>query len=137
MQMPTPDRRTPSETRKPARVSDSRSTTFGLSQGRRSWFCPEQKWVRRADVRKPRWSDKRVSDRGEYASKEVFVSVFESKLVALRPLALLLTANPVAANRCLVLAYRDCLTNCSVSKNWALAWARRLVIRKAIDLVMN
>ena len=84
-----------------------------------------------------RWFDKRESGRGAYASKEEFVSLFESERMALQGLALLLTANSEAAERCLVLALRECIANCSVSRDWVLAWARRVVIRNAINVVME
>ena len=84
-----------------------------------------------------RWFDKRESGRGTYASKEEFVSLFESERMALQGLALLLTANSEAAERCLVLALRECIANCSVSRDWVLAWARRVVIRNAINVVME
>ena len=80
---------------------------------------------------------KTVSQRSEYASKEEFVSVFECERVDLQRLALLLTANSEAAKRCLILALRECIASSSVSKGWALSWARRMVIRNAISLVMG
>jgi DNA-directed RNA polymerase specialized sigma24 family protein len=83
------------------------------------------------------WFDKRESDRGRYASKEEFVSLFESERMALHRLALLLTANSEAAERCLVLALGECIASSSVSKDWALAWTRRVVIRNAINVVMQ
>lgn len=83
------------------------------------------------------WFDKREGDRGEYASKEEFVGLFESERMALQRLALLLTANSEAAERCLVLALGECIASSSVSKDWVLAWARRVVIRNAINVVMQ
>lgn len=84
-----------------------------------------------------RWFDKRESDGGRYASKEEFVRLFESERRALQRLALLLTANSEASERCLVLALRECIANSSVSKDWALTWARRVVIRNAINLIAS
>ena len=89
------------------------------------------------NVNRFRWFDKRVCDGGKYASKEEFVSLFESERRALRWLALLLTANSEASERCLVLSLRDCIANSSVSKDWALTWARRVVIRNAINLITS
>ena len=83
------------------------------------------------------WFDKRRSDRGQYASKEEFASVFESERTSLRQLALLLTANSEVAYCCLVLALRECIASSSVSKGWVLTWARRAVIRSAIRLVIG
>ena len=84
-----------------------------------------------------RWFDKGESDRGKYACKEEFVSVFESERMVLQRLALLLTANTEAAERCLALALQECIASSSVSKDWVLAWARRVVIRNAANLVME
>jgi hypothetical protein len=86
---------------------------------------------------KVRWFGKTVSERCEYARKEEFANVFESERVGLRRLALLLTANSEAAKRCLIRAFRECVASSSVSKEWVLGWTRRMVIRKAISLVMG
>jgi len=88
-------------------------------------------------VSRSRWFDNRERNRGEYASKEEFVSLFQSERMALQRLALLLTANSNAADRCLALAFRECIASSSVSKDWTLAWARRLVIRNAINLMVS
>jgi DNA-directed RNA polymerase specialized sigma24 family protein len=88
-------------------------------------------------VIKVHWFGKTVSERGEYARKEEFVSVFECERVGLRKLALLLTANSEAVKRCLIRAFRECIASSSVSKEWVLSWTRRMVIRNAISLVMG
>jgi DNA-directed RNA polymerase specialized sigma24 family protein len=56
--------------------------------------------------------------------------------VGLQRLALLLTTNSEAAKVCLTRAFRECIASSSVSKEWVLNWARRVVIRNAISLVM-
>jgi len=89
------------------------------------------------NVSKFRWFYKRENDRGKYASKEEFVSLFESERMVLQGLALLLTASSEAAERCLSLALQECIANSSVSKDWMLAWARRMIIRNAINVVME
>jgi DNA-directed RNA polymerase specialized sigma24 family protein len=78
-----------------------------------------------------------VSERCEYARKDEFVSVFDCERAGLRRLALLLTANSEAAQRCLIRAFRECIASSSVSKEWILSWTRRVVIRNAISLVMD
>jgi DNA-directed RNA polymerase specialized sigma24 family protein len=91
-----------------------------------------------SNVSKVRWlSRQKKCDRGEYASKEEFVSVFECERVGLQRLALLLTANSEAAMRCLICAFRECIECSSVSRKWALSWIRRMVIRNAINLAMS
>jgi DNA-directed RNA polymerase specialized sigma24 family protein len=86
---------------------------------------------------KVRWFGKTVSERCEYARKEEFVSLFRRERVSLQRLALLLTANPEAAKRCLIRAFRECIASSSVSKEWVLTWTRRMVIRNAISLVIG
>jgi hypothetical protein len=88
-------------------------------------------------VMKVRWFGKTVNERCDYARKEEFVSVFECERVGLQKLALLLTANSQAAKRCLIRAFRECLASSSVSREWALSWTRRMVIRSAISLAMG
>jgi len=84
-----------------------------------------------------RWFGKIVSERDEYARKEEFVSVFECERLGLQRLALLLTANSVTAKRCLIRAFRECITSSSVSREWVLSWTRRMVIRNAIGLLID
>jgi DNA-directed RNA polymerase specialized sigma24 family protein len=86
---------------------------------------------------KGRWFSRTAGERCEYARKEEFVSVFECERAALQRLALLLTANSEAAKRCLIGAFRGCIASSSVSREWALVWSRRMVIRNAISLVMG
>ena len=83
------------------------------------------------------WFSKREDNKGEYAGKDEFVSAFESKKTTLYRLALSLTTKPKEAERCLILALRECISSSSVSKDWAYKWSRRVVIRTAIRLVMD
>ena len=83
------------------------------------------------------WFGKRVSERCEYASKEEFVSAFECERAGLQRLAQLLTTNSEAAKLCLIRAFQECVASSSVSKEWVLNWARRVVIRSAIGLFMD
>jgi hypothetical protein len=88
-------------------------------------------------VMKVRLMKKTVRERCEYARKDEFVSVFDCEREGLQRLALLLTANPEAAKRCLIRAFRECIASSSVSKGWILSWTRRVVIRNAVVLVMD
>jgi hypothetical protein len=92
---------------------------------------------RESNVSRSRWLRRKAIDRGEYASKEEFVSVFDRERAGLQRLALLLTANSKVAERCLIGAFRQCIASSSVSKDWVLSWTRRVVIRNAISLVMG
>jgi DNA-directed RNA polymerase specialized sigma24 family protein len=88
------------------------------------------------NVMKIRWFGKRVMERCEYAGKEEFVSAFDRERVGFQRLALLLTKNSEAAKLCLNRAFRECVASSSVSKGWVLSWARRVIIRNAISLVV-
>jgi DNA-directed RNA polymerase specialized sigma24 family protein len=50
-------------------------------------------------------------------------------------LALMLTADPVKAERCFVSGLDDCAAENQVFKEWARSWARRAIIRNAVQLV--
>ena len=71
----------------------------------------------------------------DYATAEQFESLFESKWEALLRLALLLTASSEKAEQTLSLALRDCKLAGSVSADWIVPWARRAIVRSAIQLV--
>jgi len=86
---------------------------------------------------KVHWLRKKRSARGEYAGKEEFVNVFERERAGLQRLAILLTANSDAVKHCLIRAFRECISSSSVSRQWALSWTRRVVIRNAISLVIS
>jgi hypothetical protein len=90
-----------------------------------------------SNVSRVRWLGQRASSRGDYASKEEFVSVFNSERAGLQRLALLLTADSEAARLCLLCAFRECIASSSVSKGWIRNWTRRVVIRNAINVVMG
>jgi hypothetical protein len=72
-----------------------------------------------------------------YASMDDFQKLFAKEMTDLFRLALHLTAGAEKAERCLILAMRECLANSAVSKEWALTWARRTVVRNAIRLVLG
>src|SRR5580698_3132101 len=84
----------------------------------------------------PRFN-KALSEGGKYARREDFVNAFECERAGLRRLALLLTGKAEMVDRCLVHAFRDCIANDSVCKNWTLTWSRRMVIRNAISIIVN
>lgn len=71
----------------------------------------------------------------DYATAEEFESLFESKREPLLRLALLLTASSEKAEQSLSFAMRDCRLNGSVAPDWILTWARRAIVRNAIQLV--
>jgi len=84
-----------------------------------------------------RWPCNSVSKRGEYAGEDDFAYTFEREQARLQRLALLLTANAEAARSCVRLAFDECIASSSVFKEWALKWARRMIIRNAASLTLN
>lgn len=72
-----------------------------------------------------------------YATPQEFVRLFETELAELFCLALHLTGDPEKTERCLRLAMKDCVESSSVAKQWAQIWARRMIIRNAIPIVLG
>jgi len=88
-------------------------------------------------VIKFQWLRKLANEEDDHARLEECVRVFERERIGLQELALLLTGNADAVGHCLSRAFRDCISSSAVSKDWVLRWIRRLIIRNAINLVMN
>jgi len=72
-----------------------------------------------------------------YATIGDFQGLFAREMTDLFRLSLHLTADVEKAERCLILAVRECFANTTVSKGWAAIWARRTVVRTAIRLVLG
>ncbi len=72
-----------------------------------------------------------------YAVNEEFQQLFATEMIDLFRLSLNLTADLETAERCLIVAMRECLqSSCAFnSRKLTRAWARRVVIRNAISLV--
>jgi hypothetical protein len=78
-----------------------------------------------------------LSEEDTYATAEYFQRLFASEMPDLFRLSLRLTADAEKAERGLILALRECITSSTVSKRWAIIWARRTVVRNAIRLVLG
>ncbi len=72
-----------------------------------------------------------------YATDDDFRQLFATKITEFLRLALQLTADAEKAERCLILAMRDSFDKSNISVNFAQVWARRMVIRNAIRLVLG
>jgi DNA-directed RNA polymerase specialized sigma24 family protein len=72
-----------------------------------------------------------------YAVNDEFQQLFATEMTDIFRLSLNLTADTETAERCLILAMRECLqSNCAFNSiKLTRAWARRVVIRNAIHLV--
>jgi hypothetical protein len=62
---------------------------------------------------------------------------FTGEMAELLRLAVHLTADTEKAEICLILAMRDCFESSTVSKECLPRWARRMVVRSAIRLVLG
>ena len=70
-----------------------------------------------------------------YATGSDFCRIFAENMKDLYLLAFLLTADPAKAEQCFVGGLDDCSQGNQVFKEWARAWARRVVIKNAIRLI--
>ena len=70
-----------------------------------------------------------------YASSEDFCRLFEKEMESLYLLSLLLTGQHSLAERCFVDSLEDSRNGNLVFKEWALAWARRSIIQRAIQMI--
>jgi hypothetical protein len=81
----------------------------------------------------------RLSSEGEksmgYAVRADFCRIFETHMRSLYLLALVLTADRSLAEQCFVRGLSDTGKANRVFKDWAHLWARRMVIRNAIQMV--
>lgn len=82
--------------------------------------------------------DRRCSRKNDlYATAEDYQHLFATEMGDLFHLSLQLTADAEKAESCLIFAMRDCFSGNAVAKGWAYTWARRMVIRNAIHLVLG
>jgi DNA-directed RNA polymerase specialized sigma24 family protein len=70
-----------------------------------------------------------------YATGSDFCRIFAENMKDLYLLGFLLTADPAEAEQCFVAGLDDCSQGNQVFKEWARAWARRVVIKNAIRLI--
>lgn len=71
----------------------------------------------------------------EYASAEDFCRIFKNEMTSLYWLALVLTVDKDKAEQCFVVGLEECISGNAVFKEWARSWSKRVVIKKAIQLV--
>ncbi|MGE5325831.1 MAG: hypothetical protein ACM3NO_02230 [Deltaproteobacteria bacterium] len=76
-----------------------------------------------------------AGNRTEYAVSRDFCRIFAEDMDGLYTLCLLLTADPAKAERCFGLALEDCLGATRVFQEWTRSWARRAVIRSAVQMM--
>ena len=72
-----------------------------------------------------------------YATQDDFQQLFATGATDLFRLSLQLTADTEKAERCLILAMKYCFGTSTIFKDFAHVWARRMVIRSAIQLAFD
>jgi DNA-directed RNA polymerase specialized sigma24 family protein len=74
----------------------------------------------------------RRSGLNPYATREDFINVFHEEMNGLYHLSFLLTGNHENAEKCFVAGIEDCVKENRVFREWALSWARRIIVKNAI-----
>jgi len=70
-----------------------------------------------------------------YATSTDFCQVFQKHMNRLYLLSLLLTGNQSAAEKCFVQGLSDSQESNPVFKEWAEAWAKRMIVQSAIEMI--
>jgi hypothetical protein len=70
-----------------------------------------------------------------YATADDFIGIFNEEMRSLFFLCLLLTADIDKAEHCFVSGLEQCMSESCSCPEWARHWARRIVIKKAIQLI--
>lgn len=74
------------------------------------------------------------NDRAHVTGRD-FYHIFQKEMRSLYSLALILTNDCSATERCFVASLDDCLNAHSIFKEWALSWSKRAVIKNAIRVI--
>jgi DNA-directed RNA polymerase specialized sigma24 family protein len=90
-------------------------------------------------IRPLHWTNRQRSSNSarSYATDADFQQLFTTEMADFFRLSLQLTADFNKAERCFTLAMKDCFDSNSVIKGFARTWARRMVIRNAIHVVLG
>ena len=78
-----------------------------------------------------------LSKTRSYATEDDFRRLFSAEINDFLRLSLQLTANVEKAERCLILAMKDCSRTQTIFKDFSRIWARRTIIRNAIHLIQS
>jgi FixJ family two-component response regulator len=68
----------------------------------------------------------------QYATCEDFLKIFDQDINGLYQLSFLLTRDHLKAGSCFVAGFEDCAEESRVFREWARAWAKRMIILNAI-----
>src|ERR1700756_2125799 len=73
-----------------------------------------------------------ANDENRYATRDDFLKIFDENLNGLYQLSFLLTGDHQKAERCFVTGIEDCPKENRVFREWARAWAKRVIVENAI-----
>jgi hypothetical protein len=76
-----------------------------------------------------------ISKTSGYATSVEFCELFAREMKSLSLLSLLLTAKHENAEECFVSSLDKCLQGNSVFKEWAHSWAKRMIVKNAIQMI--
>jgi DNA-directed RNA polymerase specialized sigma24 family protein len=71
------------------------------------------------------------NDENRYATRDDFIKIFNEDLNALYQLSFLLTGDHQKGERCFVAGIEDCAKENRVFREWARAWAKRVIAENA------
>lgn len=74
--------------------------------------------------------------RTRYATADDFINIFNEEMRSIFLLCLLLTADMDKAERCFIDGLDQCMREACSFLEWGRRWARRIVIKEAIQLIM-
>jgi hypothetical protein len=77
-------------------------------------------------------SGTRRNGEGRYATREDFLKIFDEDMHGLYQLSFLLTGDQQKAERCFAAGIEDCVKENRVFREWARAWAKRVIVETAI-----
>jgi hypothetical protein len=72
------------------------------------------------------------NDEDRYATRDDFLKIFDEDMNGLYQLSFLLTGDHQRGERCFVAGIEDCGKENRVFREWARAWAKRVIVEKAI-----
>lgn len=72
------------------------------------------------------------NDENQYATAEEFLRIFDEDMDPLYQLSFLLTGDHQKGEKCFVAAIERCANETRVFRQWARAWAKRVVVERAI-----
>lgn len=78
-----------------------------------------------------------AEDKNAYVTREDLCKLFTEDVNGLYLLSFLLTANHEKAERCFVAGLDDCVDGNPIFHHWAHAWARRVIVRNAIRIILH